>query len=348
MNPVRIGIVGCGDFALRAHIPNLLRDPAARITALADVDPGRRERATKLAPVARAYQDFRDLLESSDVDAVLIALPNAMHAEAAVAAFSHGLHVYLEKPLATTGEDGQRVLTAWRRSGRIGMIGLSYRFHPLYRQARDIVRSGAIGHVVSLQSTYSSAQHTMPSWKRSRVTGGGALLDLFSHEADLIRFVTGRNIVEVSARVRNVDCDCDSASIQLRLDDGTLSHSTVALLAVERAGMLIIGDGGSVEVDRYGGTYARVRRVHTGGVLGELRAGLRELAGLSYMARKHKAPMNQPAFTSAMQAFVAALRAGEPTGPDLDDGWHSLAAVLAADESDRLGGAVPIHRGHHS
>src|SRR3954466_10841448 len=102
---VRLGVLGCGGSARAAHLPSLARLPGARIIALADTVPDNLEAARALASDARLVADYGDVLAMPEVDAVVIALPPALHADAAIAALDQGKHIYVEKPLATSVDD---------------------------------------------------------------------------------------------------------------------------------------------------------------------------------------------------------------------------------------------------
>src|SRR5690349_4476182 len=126
---VAIGVIGCGQIAQAVHLPVLSRLPGVRVTALADTDATRLSQAAARVPRAACFSDYARLLATPEVDAVVICAPPALHAEVAVAALKANKHVYLEKPLATTLEDADRVCEVWRQSGRVGMIGFNYRFN---------------------------------------------------------------------------------------------------------------------------------------------------------------------------------------------------------------------------
>src|SRR5262249_31559465 len=153
-----------------------------RVIALADIDGTRLSEAGAQAPRATRFSDYTRLLDIAELDAVMVCVPPAVHAELTIAALEAGKHVYLEKPLATTLEDGRRICAAWRRSGRVGMVGFNYRFNRLYRQAQGHVANGRIGPVVAIRSVFATTPDWLPDWKRALSTGGGALLDLASHE----------------------------------------------------------------------------------------------------------------------------------------------------------------------
>src|SRR5262245_16729525 len=107
MSPLKVGLIGCGHIAQSTHLHVLTRLPDVDLVALAEVDATRRYEASRRAPAAIAVADYQELLALPDVEAVVICLPNALHADAAIAALEARKHVYLEKPLATTLAEGR-------------------------------------------------------------------------------------------------------------------------------------------------------------------------------------------------------------------------------------------------
>jgi Predicted dehydrogenases and related proteins len=99
--PIRVAVIGCGTVAQTAHLPLLRRLGDFAIAGIADTDPAMLAAAGSIAKRARQTTDYRELLTPWMADAALISLPTALHVEAAKAAFEGGLHVYLEKPIAT-------------------------------------------------------------------------------------------------------------------------------------------------------------------------------------------------------------------------------------------------------
>ncbi|HVG30757.1 MAG TPA: Gfo/Idh/MocA family oxidoreductase [Pyrinomonadaceae bacterium] len=342
---LKVGVVGCGRVARAAHLPALARAEGVELVALADGDAESLRAAAPRAPRATLHADWRELVESSGAEAVVVCLPNALHAEAATAALEAGRHVYLEKPLATNLADARAVVAAWRRAGTVGMIGFNYRFNRLYAAARRHVLSGRLGGLVAARTVFSTAERDAPSWKRARGSGGGALLDLGSHHADLVRFVFGREVREVSADVWSRRGEDDCAALRLRLSGGLIVQSFFSTAAVEEDRLEIYGDAGKLGVDRYLSLDvrvtdptlrgARVKRLR--GALGALRHG-------AYLLEKLRAPANEPSYATALLAFVAAARGvvSRDVKPDLEDGFRSLAVVVAAEESARTRRPVTV------
>jgi predicted dehydrogenase len=144
---VAVGLIGCGGRG--RYVARLMAEaPGVEFAAVCDVYDPQAERARQWAGQrARAYRDFRELLERKDLDAVLVATPDHWHAIPAVLACQAGKHVYVEKPLAHNVREGRAILAAARRSNRIVQAGTQHRSAPHFREAARIVQSGELGEV---------------------------------------------------------------------------------------------------------------------------------------------------------------------------------------------------------
>ncbi len=341
--PVRIGVLGCGNIARAAHLRSLAGSTGAKVVAIADADAASLSAARALAPDAKCVAHYSDVLAEPDVDAVIIALPPAMHAEATVSALQRGKHVYVEKPLATTVADAARVITTWQGSGLTGMIGFNYRFNPIVRQARSRIAAGAIGQPIAVRTVFATPRRTMPSWKQQRGTGGGALLDLAVHHIDLVRFLLDAEVAKVSAEIHSTSSDQDTAFLQLRLTNGVTAQSMCSLSAIEEDRIEIYGSNAKVTIDRYRSLRAEETPASAGGALsGAVTHLLAEIGAAPYAFQKRRAPLHDPSFPAAMNAFVRAVRDRETATPSLGDGFRALAVIEAAELSASSGRAVPL------
>jgi UDP-N-acetylglucosamine 3-dehydrogenase len=339
---LRVGLIGCGRIAQRIHLAALAGLPEVELAAIAEADAGRREAGRAVMPGVSLFADYRDLLEWGGVEAVVICLPPALHAEAAVAAFEWGLHVYLEKPLATSLQEGERVVAAWRRAGTVGRIGFNLRFHPQVGALRQALRQGALGEVIGAQTVFCAARRSShPEWKRRRHGGGGALLDLASHHFDLARFLFGQEIAEVGALLRSAESEEDTAAVVLRLAAGPLVTVFASLAAVEEDRIEVYGSRGKLVLDRYSSSRLRfLPAARDFRATARLRAAGAALASLPRALRDALWPPRERSFARALAAFAGAARGLGPAGPDLEDGLRSLAAVAAAERAARSGQAV--------
>jgi predicted dehydrogenase len=332
--PVRIGILGCGSIARAAHLRSLTRVGGARVVALADPSPANLDDARHLAPDARAVSDYTDVLAMSDVDAVIIALPPPLHADAAIAAIQAGKHVYVEKPLATTVADAERVAAAWRRSGVTAMMGFNYRFNPLVQQARKQIAAGNVGDVVSVRTVFTTPRRSIPVWKQQRQSGGGVLLDLAVHHIDLIRFLLASEVAHVSADICSVQSEHDTALLQLGLTNGCSAQAMFSLCTVDDDRFEVYGSAGRLTIDRYRSLRVGMTGVAARNGLGAAATRLAgEVMGAPYALQKLRAPLHDPSFPAAMEAFVRSVENGTIASPSLDDGLRAAIVVEAAESS---------------
>jgi len=343
---IGVGLVGCGQIAQTSHLEILGSLPGVRLAAIAELDDDRRATAAGRVPGVRALTDYRDLLALDDVDAVVLSLPPAAHADAAVAALRAGKHVYVEKPLATERDDAQAILAAWRESGRVGMIGFNYRFNRLYREAKEILDAGDLGRPRAVRSLFTTAARPMAGWKQARASGGGALLDLGSHHVDLVRCLLGEAVEEVDCALHSGVTEDDTATLRLRLASGVLVQSLFSNCATDDERFEVHCERGRVMVDRGRGLAAQVSTGTPGSRRrDQLRHLYRSARGVGYGIEKHRAPGHEPSWRTALERFASAVRGERAPAPDLTDGWRSLEVVLAAEESARSGRTVAIREG---
>ncbi len=146
---INLGLIGCGARGRGVHIPGFLKYPGVRFTAVCDVNSKYLEQGRALAGGARvaAFHDYRQLLESKDVDAVVIATNQHWHALQTIDACRAGKDVYLEKPLGNSIGEGPFVIDAWRKSNRIVQVGTQQRSQQHYQQAVELIRAGKLGEI---------------------------------------------------------------------------------------------------------------------------------------------------------------------------------------------------------
>ncbi len=149
---LRVGLVGCGGRG-KSVMSVFQKNPAVEVIALCDVWGDRSDEARLKAPGAAAFSDHRKLLESKDLDIVLIATPDHWHAAIAIDALNAGKDVYVEKPLTLRIEEGPLVVKAARVNRRICQVGMQQRSGPHYLRARDeYFRTGKLGKVLLVRT----------------------------------------------------------------------------------------------------------------------------------------------------------------------------------------------------
>ncbi len=300
------------------------------MVAIADADEGRREGAKDSVPGATAHSDYRALLAQPDVEAVIVCLPPALHAPCAIEAFRAGKHVYLEKPIGLNLEQAAEVVEAWQESGRTGMIGFNFRFNQLYLEMRSQLKQKAIGELVAARSVFSAAARALPMWKRSRSTGGGALLDLGSHHADATRFLFDEEIVAARATARSQRSEQDTVLLEMQTQSGLIVSSFLSMSAIEEHRFEVYGFRGKLGLHRL----ARKTRVTRPSMPYDRIHRIWQSFSNLHPSSLLRGP-GEPSFAAALSAFLEAAAKGQQIKPDLIDGYRSLAVIDAAERALR-------------
>ena len=346
MKKIRMGILGCGRIVQSTHLPILHRRDDVQIVALAEPIEAIRGAALRQVPGAHGSADWREVVQNRDVDAVLIALPTDLHAEAAIAALDAGKHVYLEKPIAATLDDGRRVMDAWKRSNCIAVTGFNYRFHPLVSELRRQIQARRVGQVVAVRGCFTTPDSDLPAWKLSRATGGGVLLDLASHHIDLLRYILTAQVESVSARIISTESEADTATMDLRLGGDIVAQLFFSFRSVGENRIEIFGNQGKLAVDCYRSVGVEYTGLQPGGSAGQL---VRQTASMVHRAAKTLASKlsgsyMHRSYQGALEAFVSAVASGKQPECDLHAGYASLAVIDAAERSIQNGADVSPER----
>jgi len=192
---IGIGIIGSGGIAQGAHLPayKALADDDVRVIAVADVRRETAEQAAKKFEVPHIYEDYRELLKRSDIDAVSVCTPNFMHKQPTIDALEAGKHVLVEKPLAINAAEGREMVAAARRTGRKLQAGLNNRFGSGPQALKRFVEAGELGNVYYARSQ-ALRRRGIPSWgvfTQKDKQGGGPLIDIGVHILDLTLWLMG-------------------------------------------------------------------------------------------------------------------------------------------------------------
>jgi len=227
LNRPRLGFAGLGWIG-RHRLAALAASSAAEIVGLFDPVESARAHAAELAADASCVGEFDELL-ALDLDGIVIATPNALHAPQAIAALRAGKAVFCQKPLARTRGETEQIIAAAESADRLLHVDLSYRFTTGMRQIRELIHSGALGRIYAVEAAFHNAYGPDKPWFYDpALSGGGCLLDLGIHLIDLtlwcLDFPTVSNVTghllrtgEVARRDRMAE---DYAAAQLLLADG--------------------------------------------------------------------------------------------------------------------------------
>ncbi len=310
---VRIGVIGCGAVARRLHLP-AFRAAGAEIVAFSSRRTESAQAAADEWGSGKVFGDWREMLTLQDIDAVDICTPNFLHAEMAIAAAKAGKHVLVEKPIATTVDDADAMISAASDSETTLMTAHNVRFAAPFVAMRDEVASGSVGDLVGVRAAFghSGPQDWAPeaTWFFDPLqSGGGALLDLGIHIADLLRAVLADEVTEVSAVLQpGANSVEKAAQVIMRFSSGAIGSMHVAWNALPAPDhqLTIFGSKGTLHFDS---VTPLVLRPESGEP--------REIAMPGDV-------------TDPCAAFVQAVGSGLAPGVTGEDGRAALAIVVAA------------------
>ena len=260
MGEVRLGIIGLGGMGLH-HLKYMDGVTGARVTAVCDVDPARVQAALAVAPAARAFARWADLLGSGLVDAVLVATPHYEHPGISVAAIERDVHVLTEKPVAVTVGAAARVNDTAARKPHVKYAAMfMQRTWPGPRKLHELVRGGALGEIARL--TWIATDWFRPwsyyasgTWRATwSGVGGGVLINQCPHNLDLICWITDmmpRRVTAVAhvGKTHPIETE-DEVSAILEYDNGATGHFITTTGEAPGTNLLeIAGDRGLVRIE---------------------------------------------------------------------------------------------------
>lgn len=339
--PTSVLLIGAGAIG-RTHIDRIGRDPGLVLAGIADPTDAGRQLAEHLGVPWAA--DHRSLLERTRPQGAVVATPNASHVDVATDCLEHGVAALVEKPVADTVADAQRLVDAQARTGVPVLVGHHRRHNPINRRARQIVAEGRLGRLVSanvMASFYKPEAYFDAAWRRQ--PGGGPVLINLIHEIDMLRFLCGE-IVSVQAlssnAVRGFAVE-DTAAAVLRFANGALG--TVVLS--DTAAAPWCWDFCAGEQEQY--PRQDVQSHFIAGTHGSL--SLPDLALWHYRGERHwhaeitreqTRVHRQDPYSAQLRHFAAVIQGLEAPLCDAADGQRTLQATLAVLEAAQSGGAI--------
>ncbi len=346
METVRIGIIGVGGIACGAHIPQIKNTDCGKLVAICDIDEKRLNEIGEKEGIAPEYRftDYRDLIACSEVDAVEICTPNYLHIPFAIEAIKQGKPVHVEKPLSTSYAAAKEIIPVLDKTNVKNMQTFTYRFQPAVRYARDIIKKGLLGKILSLNVEYMKDSAFMEGrrleWRFIKeYAGTGVLGDLGVHLIDMTKFLLG-----------NVESVCAEAGIivkerkkidseewgKVETDDycnfmANIQNGIKGMFSITRCA---IGNHNTIKYDIYGTEGVLSFNLNDSTVLGVCIGEVdKEAKGLHFV----KVPSKY--YISQEQAFVNLVNGKlDETLPTIEDGLYCqkiLDALLLSSEERR-------------
>jgi 1,5-anhydro-D-fructose reductase (1,5-anhydro-D-mannitol-forming) len=321
------GLIGASDIAQTRMIPAIAAQPDSRVVAVMSSSPERGRAYAERNEVPAAYDALDALLADPAVDAVYISTTNELHAAATIAAAHAGKHVLCEKPLATTLDDAHAMAAACRDAGVVFGTNHHLRNAATHRTMRRLIEEGAIGDVLAARAFHAiSLPEHLHTWRVSRAeAGGGVIFDITVHDTDVLRFLLGREVLEVVAlTIGGIE---DSVMGVMRFEGDVLaSFHDSFVIGHAGTGLEVHGTTGSLIA----------REAMTGEPTGDVL--LRRGAELTHV----DVGPRESLYVRALRAFHAAIGGEGAPAVSGDDGIRSLAVALAVRESAASGRRVQV------
>ena len=264
------GIIGTGTRGAYTHIPVLKEAPESQIVALCDVDAARLEHATSMVPnPVQAFDDYHKLLESADVNAVVIAVPNLLHLEVLGAVLAAGKHVLCEKPAGANMAQAMGMKKLADEAKTVVMFGMQYRNTAKQKKILELIAEGRIGKPKYMVQNCSRGDWNLSpnvwrysdpkvlggkpvNWRFSHTASGGTLNEFSCHYFDLLHGMAG-------ATPQRIGCEggtsvyqdgrdtWDHASVTMKYPNGLTAVHTLSMFGPGRADVTVMGDEGFID-----------------------------------------------------------------------------------------------------
>jgi UDP-N-acetylglucosamine 3-dehydrogenase len=329
----RVAVIGTGAMG-RNHVRVYGEMPDAELVAVADLDSGAVHQVAQTYG-ARAYTDYKKMLQREEVEAVTVAVPTAAHHRVVLDALAAGCHVLVEKPVAATVEEARDMVAAAERADRVLMVGHIERYNPAVIELKRRLDGGELGRVFHVH-----ARRLGPF--PERVQDVGVVVDAATHDLDIIRFLLGSEAIRVHAETKSAlrTRREDLLNGMLRFED-----DTVALLEINWL------------------TPTKIRELHVTGQRGMFRAdyltqdlyfyenadanpiawnALQLLRGVSEGMMTRFALQKREPLRVEQEAFLAAVGGDKGAVVTAQDGLAALKLALALIKSGQQGRSIQL------
>ena len=230
---IKWGVIGCGGIADRRTLPGMMLAGNAELVAVMDANADAAKAVGEKYGAKYAISKAEDLLALDEIQAVYIASPVFCHKEQCIMAAKAKKHILLEKPMGLTTAEAKEIADVCKAEGVKLSVAFMMRFHSYHQKIRELILSGEIGEIVSARSQFTCWYPEIENcWRQNKdLSGGGAMLDMGIHAIDLIRYITGLEVQNVSGFAGNqiFKYNADDAGV------GVYQMNNGALCVVEAA-----------------------------------------------------------------------------------------------------------------
>jgi len=253
---VKWGIIGASGVAHRRTMPAIKMADNNELHALMVRDLGRAKKLAEEHGASAYYDSVDDLLSDQEVDAVHIATPVYLHCDHVIRAAEHGKHILCEKPMAINTDECKRMIDACHENNVLLEIGFTLRFHPCFREIKQIAGSGELGEIIEARSSLlKSYEIEEGAWRGNpAMSGGGVLMDMGAHAIDMLIYILG-DVSKVAmlgnSRIKGWQVE-ETATVLLQMENGAnaiadssfvVPHTDITLELYGTKGTLLLYNG---------------------------------------------------------------------------------------------------------
>ena len=326
---LRIGVIGAGRIG-KLHANNLKNAvPGAEVAAISDVNFAAAKALAEKLSVSKVYEDYQKILEDKEIDAVFICASTDMHSPISIASAQAGKHIFCEKPI---DHDLKKIATVLREVKKAGVkyqVGFNRRFDRNFKHVREVVKDGKIGDIHIVRVTSRDPEAPPASYVK---TSGGIFVDMTIHDFDMVRYLTGSEVEEVStfgAVLVDPEIgkagDVDTCIINLRFKNGALG-------VIENSRQAVYGYDQRVEVFGSKGCISAENETANNTTLMTAEAVTKEKPLWFFLERYNDA------FIQEAKDFVDACLNDKEPSVGAFDGLQPVKIAIAAKKSWQLGG----------
>lgn len=325
MGKVKVGIIGAGNIG-RLHANNILHSEKLELTMIADVYTDHLKGTRFEEQVPKITKDPQELINDKEIQLVLICSLTNTHAEYIKAAARAGKHVFCEKPISFNIEETKEVRKIIQETGVKFQVGFNRRFDKHFRKVYETVRAGTVGdpHIIKVTS-----RDPAPPPENYIPKSGGMFMDMTIHDFDIIRYLSGSEVTEVTVNAANLvdpmferHGDVDTAIITLQFENGSLGvidNSRQAVYGYDQR-IEVFGNKGAVSAENESKTNIRIATEE---------AVTLDVPKHFYLDRY------QEAYVEEIHQLADAILEDKPTSCSVEDGYQAELMAFAANISHK-------------
>ncbi len=254
---LKIGIIGAGSITER-HILNYQANPCCEVVSIADINPAQAQKTAEKFGIRSIFTDYKDILNSSEIDAVSICTPTFTHKDIALDAIEAHKHILCEKPPALNADEAAQIQSALIGYDKVFMLGLVRRFDSKTKYLKEYIDSGKMGKIICAEAVRLGLMSMPSGWFAKRSLGGGSLIDGAIHELDLILYLMGypkpKTVMAFESHANSSLAGRTKSKVHknINFDEGDIEDFIKGFVNFENGTNLYIKSGGLLLSDKTG------------------------------------------------------------------------------------------------